>query len=67
MPKRASAIILFPDDTVSFNWTSDLSVNVEGVCLYETEDDLVARAVAHCYKEIGWKRVEVKGKNHETR
>ena len=35
-------------------------VIVSGSVLYETDDELIASAVAHNYRAIGWKNVTVK-------
>jgi len=35
-------------------------VLVHGVSFYETDDQLIADAVAHNYRTIGWKDVVVK-------
>ena len=37
----------------------DFKVMVSGVVMYETPDELCACAVAHSYRETGWKNVEV--------
>ena len=36
-------------------------VKVEGVIFYETDDELIADAVANNYRTIGWKNVIVEG------
>ncbi len=36
-------------------------VMVYGVEFYETDDELIAGAIAHNYRTIGWKDVKVKG------
>ena len=33
---------------------------VSGSVFYETEDELIADAIAHNYRTIGWKNVSVK-------
>ena len=38
---------------------STYKVKVSGSVLYETDDLLVAGAVAHSYKGIGWKDVKI--------
>ena len=35
------------------------SVVVSGTVLYETDDELIAGAMAHSYRSGGWKDVEV--------
>jgi hypothetical protein len=36
-------------------------VIVNGACLYETEDELLAYAIRNSYRSIGWKNVHVRG------
>ena len=36
------------------------NVVVSGSVLYDTDDELIADAIAHNYRTIGWKNVKVK-------
>ena len=39
---------------------TNYEVMVSGVVMYDTDDELIADAIAHNYKTIGWKNVHVK-------